>query len=140
MVSAMLTIAAYTFGDALLTVLEVALFVAWLCLLVYVYGDIFRSHDLSGTSKALWVLGIFIFPMLGTLAYLFVRGGQIHERAAMAARHSDEAIRRYMRGVGDGQGSSSLDELERLSSLHKQGSLTDDEFQAAKQQLLPSQH
>jgi Phospholipase_D-nuclease N-terminal/Short C-terminal domain len=140
MVSAMLTIAAYTFGDALLTVFEVALFVAWLCLLVYVYGDIFRSHDLSGTAKALWVLGIFIFPMLGTLAYLFVRGGQIHERAAMAARHNDEAIRRHMREVGGGQGSSSLDELERLSSLHKQGSLTDDEFQAAKQQLLPSQH
>jgi hypothetical protein len=139
MVSAMLTIAAYTFGDALLTVLEVALFVAWLCLLVYVYGDIFRSHDLSGTAKALWVLGIFIFPMLGTLAYLFVRGGQIHERAAMAARHNDEAIRRHMREIGGGQGSSSLDELERLSSLHKQGSLTDDEFQAAKQRLLAPQ-
>jgi hypothetical protein len=139
MVSAMLTIAAYTFGDALLTVFEVALFVAWLCLLVYVYGDIFRSHDLSGTAKALWVLGIFIFPMLGTLAYLFVRGGQIHERAAMAARHNDEAIRRHMREVGGGQGSSSLDELERLSSLHKQGSLTDDEFQAAKQRLLSPQ-
>jgi hypothetical protein len=139
MVAAMLTIAAFTFGDALLTVLEVALFVAWLCLLVYVYGDIFRSHDLSGTAKALWVLGIFIFPMLGTLAYLLVRGGTIHERAAMSARHNDEAIRRYMREAGGGQGSSSLDELERLTALHRQGSLTDDEFQSAKQQLLSSQ-
>jgi hypothetical protein len=132
----MLTIAAYTFGDGLLTVLELALFVAWLCLLFYVYADIFRSHDLSGTAKTLWVLGIFIFPMLGTLAYLFVRGGEIHERTALAARHSDDAIRRYIREAGGGPGTSSLDELERLAALHRQGSLTDDEFQSAKQQLL----
>jgi hypothetical protein len=132
----MLPIAAYTFGDGLLTVLELALFVAWLCLLFYVYGDIFRSHDLSGMAKTLWVLAIFIFPMLGSLAYLLVRGDEIHERAAFAARHSDEAIRRYIREAGGGQGGSPLDELERLAALHKQGSLSDDEFQSAKQRLL----
>ena len=132
----MLSIAAYTFGDGLLTVLELALFVAWLCLLFYVYADIFRSHDLSGTAKALWVLGIFILPMLGTLAYLLVRGSEIHERTALAARHRDDAIGRYPGQAGVGGGSSSLDELERLSALHKQGSLTDDEFRSAKQHML----
>jgi hypothetical protein len=136
MVAAMLPIAAYTFGDGLLTVLELALFVAWLCLLFYVYADIFRSHDLSGLAKTLWVLVIFIFPMFGTLAYLLIRGGEMHERAALAARHSDEAIRRYIREAGGAQSNSSLDELERLAALHKQGSLTDDEYQSAKQQLL----
>ncbi len=110
-----------------------------MCLLFYVYADIFRSHDLSGTAKALWVLAIFIFPMLGTLVYLFVRGGEMHERAALAARHTDDAIRRTMRQAGVGQGSSSLEELERLAALHKQGSLTDDEFRAAKQQLIAPQ-
>jgi hypothetical protein len=132
----MLSIAAYTFGDGLLTVLELALFVAWLCLLFYVYADIFRSHDLSGTAKALWVLAIFILPMLGTLAYLLIRGGEMHERAALAAQRNHEALRRYLDETGVGRGSSSLDELERLSALHKQGSLSDDEFQTAKERLL----
>jgi hypothetical protein len=136
MLAAMIAFASYSFGDALLTVLELALFVAWLCLLFYVYADIFRSHDLSGGGKALWVLAIFIFPMLGTLVYLFVRGGEMHERSLLAARHSQDAIRQYVRQASGGQGSS-LDELERLSALHKQGSLSDDEFHRAKQQLLP---
>jgi hypothetical protein len=133
----MLTLAStYTFGDALLTVLELALFVAWLCLLFYVFADIFRSHDLSGGAKALWCLGVFIFPMLGCLLYLILRGGGIHERALETQRQNENAFRAYVRQAAGTPGSGSLDELERLSALHKQGSLSDEEFQTAKQQLL----
>jgi hypothetical protein len=134
--AAMITIASYTFGDALLTVLEVALFVAWLCLLFYVFADIFRSHDLSGVGKTLWVLFVFILPMIGCLAYLLVRGGGIHERAVAQAAQNEDAFRKYVRETAGTQSSASLDELERLSTLHKQGSLTDDEFQKAKDALL----
>ena len=134
----MLAFGAYTFGDGLLTVIELALFIAWLCLLFYIYADIFRSHDLSGAAKALWVLVIFVFPLLGSVIYLFSRGGEMHERSALAAQHSQDAVRRYLSTAGGGQSSSSLDELERLAALHRQGSLTDDEFDRAKQQLLPA--
>ena len=133
----MLTLAStYTFGDALLTVLELALFIAWLCLLFYVFADIFRSHDLSGGAKALWCLAVFIFPMLGCLLYLIVRGGGIHERALAMQHQNEDAVRTYIRQAAGTQGSGSLDELERLSALHKQGSLSDQEFQSAKDQLL----
>ena len=94
---AMVTLATYTFGDALLTVLELALFIAWLCLLFYVYADIFRSHDLSGRAKTLWVLFVFILPMIGCLAYLLVRGDGIHERAVAQAAQNEDAFRRYVR-------------------------------------------
>jgi hypothetical protein len=133
----MLTLATYSFGDALLTVLEVALFVAWLCLLFYVFADIFRSHDLSGGAKALWCLAVFIAPMIGCLVYLIVRGGGIHERALDAQRQQQDAFNAYIRQTAGTQGSASLDELERLSTLHKQGSLSDAEFEKAKSQLLP---
>jgi hypothetical protein len=118
----MLIPAAFSFGDALVTVIEIAFFFAWLCLLFYIYADIFRSHDLSGGAKALWILAIFIFPLLGSLVYLIFRGAEMHERAALAAR------------AGRG---TSVDELERLSALHRQGSLSDDEFERAKHHLLP---
>ena len=134
--AAMLTLASYSFGDALLTVIEIALFVAWLCLLFYVFADIFRSHDLSGLAKTLWVLFVFILPMIGCLAYLLIRGGGIHERAAAQAAQQQDAFAQYIRQTAGTQSSASLDELERLSTLHKQGSLSDDEFQKAKDQLL----
>ena len=133
----MLTLASYSFGDALLTVLEIALFAAWLFLLFYVFADIFRSHDLSGGAKALWCLFVFIAPMIGCLVYLIVRGGGIHERALDAQRQQQDAFDAYVRKAAGTQGSASLDELERLSTLHKQGSLTDAEFEKAKAQLLP---
>ena len=132
----MLTLATYSFGDALLTVLELAFFVAWLGLLFYVFADIFRSHDLSGSAKALWCLFVFIFPMLGCLAYLIVRGGGIHERALATQRQHEDAVRTYIRQAAGTQSSASLDELERLAALHKQGSLSDEEFAKAKEQLL----
>jgi hypothetical protein len=132
----MLTLASYSFGDALLTVLELALFFAWLMLLFYIFADIFRSHDLSGLSKTLWVVMLFILPWLGALIYLIARGGGIHERQAIAARQQEDAFRTYVRQTAGTQGSASLDELERLSALHKQGSLSDAEFEQAKEQLL----
>jgi hypothetical protein len=132
----MLTTASYSFGDALLTVLEVALFFAWLCLLFYIFADIFRSRDLSGLAKGLWVLALIILPWLGALIYLIARGGSMHERAEAAARQQEDAFRSYIRQTAGSQGSASLDELERLSTLHAQGSLSDDEFAKAKAQLL----
>jgi hypothetical protein len=132
----MLTLATYSFGDALLTVLEIALFFAWLTLAFYIFADIFRSHDLSGGMKALWCLAIFILPMIGCLVYLIARGGGIHERALETQRQQQEAFNAYVRQAAGTQGSASLDELERLSNLHKQGSLSDEEFEKAKAQLL----
>ena len=111
----MLTLAStYTFGDALLTVLEIFLFVAWITLAFYVFADIFRSHDLSGGAKALWCLAIFILPMLGCLIYLIARGGGIHERNLETQRQQEDAFRTYVRQAAGTQGSASLDELERL--------------------------
>jgi hypothetical protein len=133
----MLTLATYSFGDALLSVLEFALFVAWLILLFFVFSDIFRSHDLSGGAKALWCLAIFILPMIGCLIYLIARGGGIHQRALDQQRQQQDSFDAYVRKTAGTQGSASLDELERLSNLHKQGSLTDAEFEKAKAQLLP---
>ena len=56
-------------------------FILWIWLLISVFMDIFRSHDLSGVAKAFWVLFVIILPFLGVLVYLIARGGKMHERA-----------------------------------------------------------
>jgi hypothetical protein len=48
----------YTFGDGLLTVLEIAFLFLWIWIAVGVVFDIFRSQDLSNWAKAVWMLVI----------------------------------------------------------------------------------
>ena len=79
------------------TMLEFFLWVVWIWLLIWVFIDIFRSHDLSGWAKALWVLFVVILPFLGVLVYLIARGGKMHERAEQDAYRRDQAARAYCR-------------------------------------------
>jgi hypothetical protein len=62
------------------------LWVIWIWILIMVFIDIFRSHDLSGGAKALWFLFVLFIPLIGVLVYLIVRGGSMGERAAGRAQ------------------------------------------------------
>ena len=56
--------------------------VIWIWILIMVFIDIFRSHDLSGVAKAVWFVFVLFIPLIGVLVYLIVRGGSMGERAA----------------------------------------------------------
>src|ERR1700722_7330141 len=94
-------LATFTFGDALLSILELALLFLWIWIAVGVVFDIFRSHDLSNLGKALWMLFIIVFPLIGVLGYLLVRGHTMHEHQAQDRAQFD-AFRRYAQGSGPG--------------------------------------
>ena len=79
------------------TMLWFFLFVAWIYLLIVVVTDIFRSDDLSGWGKALWVLFVVIVPWLGILVYLIARGDKMSARAASDYQRRDEEMRAYVR-------------------------------------------
>jgi Phospholipase_D-nuclease N-terminal len=66
--------ATYTFGQALLTVLELALLLLWIAMAVTVVVDIFRSDDLSGWAKAGWIVLIVLLPLVGVLIYVIAHG------------------------------------------------------------------
>src|ERR1700728_3021119 len=103
--------AAYTFGDATLTVLELAFMFLWIWIAIGVVFDIFRSHDLSNWGKALWILFIFVFPLLGVLGYLIVRGHKMHEHREQD-RAQFEAFSQKMQGPG---AASPAEELSKLA-------------------------
>src|ERR1019366_7136153 len=63
------------------TMLEFFLFFLWIWLLIIIFSDIFRSHDMGGLATAVWVIFVIILPFLGVLIYLIARGGSMHERA-----------------------------------------------------------
>ncbi len=109
-------------------------FILWIWLLISVFMDIFRSHDLSGVAKAFWVLFVIILPFLGVLVYLIARGGKMHERAVDQAAEQQKAFDTYVKQTA-GAGSNA-EELSKLADLKTQGVLSDAEFEAQKAKLL----
>jgi ABC-type multidrug transport system fused ATPase/permease subunit len=123
----------YPLLDLFWTMLEIFLFVIWIYLLFIVFVDIFRSHDLGGLAKALWVIFVIILPFLGVFVYLIARGGKMHERAIDAAQAQQKAFDSY---VQEAAGSSSADQLAKLADLKDKGVLSDAEFEAQKAKIL----
>jgi hypothetical protein len=111
------------------------LFFIWLWLLIVVFGDIFRSHDLSGWGKALWSIFIILVPYLGVFVYLIARGGKMQEHAVQQATRQEVAMRQYVQNVA-GSGQSPAEEIARLAELRDQGAITEAEFQQAKAKAL----
>jgi ABC-type multidrug transport system fused ATPase/permease subunit len=126
----------YPILDIFLTTLYFFIFIIWLWLLFMVFIDIFRSHDLKGWAKALWVIGIIIMPYLGVLLYLIFRGGKMHERAAQQAAQQQKAFDQYVKQAAGTPGSSTADQLAKLANVKSQGLLTDAEFDAEKAKIL----
>jgi hypothetical protein len=116
------------------TMLEFFLFFLWIWLLIVIFSDIFRSHDMGGLAKAIWVLFVVILPFLGVLIYLIARGGSMHERAEQQAARQQKAFDSYVKETAASSGSA--DELAKLADLKSKGVLTDAEFEAQKAKLL----
>ena len=127
----------YPVLDAFLTMLYFFLFIIWIWLLIMVFSDIFRSHDMGGGSKAFWCFFIIIIPFLGVFVYLIARGGKMHERAAEQAAAQQKAFDEYVRQAA-GSGDDTASQLSKLSDLKTQGVLTDAEFEAQKAKILAS--
>jgi hypothetical protein len=124
-------------GQVFLSMLWFFLFFIWIWLLIVVFSDLFRSHDLSGWAKAFWIIGIIILPYLGVLLYLIERGHKMAEHAQQAAQAQDAAAKAYIQSAA-GTSGSVADEIQRLADLKAQGVLSDAEFEAGKAKALNS--
>ncbi|HZY27657.1 MAG: SHOCT domain-containing protein [Jiangellaceae bacterium] len=122
--------------DLFWTMLWFFLFIAWIWLLIAIVTDIFRSDDLSGFAKALWILFVIIVPWLGALIYLIARGGKMQDREMRDATERAKAQRQYIQEVASTSGTSSAEELTKLAQLRDSGVITADEFEAQKAKLL----
>jgi hypothetical protein len=125
----------YPLADLFGTMLGFFLLVIWFWLLIIVFSDIFRSHDLGGGAKTLWVIFVIILPFLGIFVYLIARGGKMHERAATQAAQQQKAFDAYVKETA-GTGTDSADQLAKLADLKQQGVITEAEFESQKAKIL----
>jgi hypothetical protein len=129
------TLANFGTGQVFLSMMYFFLFFIWVWLLIVVFSDIFRSHDLGGFAKALWVIFVIVVPYLGVFVYLIARGHKMSEHAAEAAQAQDAAQRTYIQNAA-GTSASAADEIARLADLKSQGVISDAEFEQAKAKAL----
>ena len=127
------------FWDLVASIFWFVLLFTWISMLITIFGDLFRDHELSGWAKALWTLFLIVVPWLGALVYLIVRGRSINERALAQAQRNEQAFSRYVRETAGTGTTSTADELGKLADLRDRGTISAEEFQLAKAKLLGSE-
>jgi hypothetical protein len=130
-----LPLADVSFGDLLLMVFEVFLFVVWIWILFTIITDLFRNHEMSGWLKAVWLVLLIFIPYLTALIYLIVYGSDMRERQLRAQAEAKHEADHYIRAAAR---TSPADELHKLHDLVEKGALTQEEYDRAKQKLLPA--
>lgn len=119
----------FTYRNFLMDMIAIFAFVVWFWLLIVIYGDLFRRHDISGWGKALCVLALVLTSYLGIFAYLITQGRGMAERNAEQAQRARDELRHIV-------GFSVADELAKLDQLKKTGSITDAEYGRLRTKLV----
>jgi hypothetical protein len=131
----MLPLADVSFGDLLLLIFEMFLFVVWIWILFTIITDLFRNHDMSGWLKALWIVLLIFIPYLTAIVYLIFEGSDMRERQLRAQAEAKHQADNYIRAAAH---VSPADELHKLHELVEKGALTEAEYNRAKEKLLAS--
>jgi len=131
------TLAEFGTGQVPWSMIWFTLFFIWIWILITVFADIFRSHDLGGFAKTIWIIFVIVLPYLGVFVYLIARGKGMQERNIKAISAQQQAQAAYIQSVA-GTAPSASEEIARLSELRDKGAISEEEFQAAKAKALAS--
>ena len=99
-----MVLAEFGSGEVLWSTFWIFMFIIWFWLLVMIFGDIFRDHELSGAAKAAWSLFVIILPYLGIFVYLIARGHGMGERAVAQRQAQQAQFDSYVRQTAGSSG------------------------------------
>ncbi|SRR6478752_5016157 len=113
-------------------------FVAYLMMLFHIFGDLFRDQSLGGFAKVLWVVVLFIVPLLASLIYIIVRGKGMAQREMKSNLEQRAEQEQYIRSVASAPGSTSstVEQLSQAKALLDSGAITEAEFAEIKSKAL----
>ena len=123
----MLLAADYPFLDVLWTLIIFFAWVIWIWILISILTDVFRRHDISGWSKALWVIFLIILPFLGVLIYLIINGQGMADRNV---KRFEEAAATAAATVGPSA------QIAHAKELLDNGAINQEEYEALKRKAL----
>jgi len=133
----MVLAADYPFLDILWTMLIFFAWVIWFWILIRVFVDVFRRHDISGWGKAGWVVLTIFLPFVGVLIYLIANGQEMGQRDIEHARAQQAQFNDYVKSVAESGGANGgAAEIARAKSLLDSGAITQAEFDSLKAKAL----
>ncbi|HET6951245.1 MAG TPA: SHOCT domain-containing protein [Acidimicrobiales bacterium] len=130
-----MVIAEVDLSDLIWTTIWVFFLIMFIWVFIAIVSDLFRDHELSGWAKAIWVLALIVFPLVGSLVYLIVRGEGMARRSAAQASRSRAEFDSYVRETA-ASGGSQVDDLARLAQLRDNGTITAEEFETMKARVM----
>jgi predicted membrane channel-forming protein YqfA (hemolysin III family) len=119
----------YTFANFMANLFSIFLFILWLWLLMTVFGDLFRRHDVSGLGKVAWVILLVVLPYIGIFAYLLTQGRGMAERSREHSQQVQDRLRQTA-------GFSVADEIEKLDRLKSNRSISEEEYARLRARLV----
>jgi uncharacterized SAM-binding protein YcdF (DUF218 family) len=123
-------------ADLIWTTIWVFFLIMFIWLFISIVGDLFRDRELSGVAKAIWVVALIVFPLVGSLVYLIVRGTGMAERSAAQHRLAQEQLDSYIRTTAASSGSGPVDDVARLADLRNSGAISDAEYETIKARIV----
>jgi Short C-terminal domain/Phospholipase_D-nuclease N-terminal len=126
----------YPFLDVLWTLLIFFAWVIWFWLLITIFADIFRRHDIGGGKKALWVIFVIIVPFVGVLIYLIAESKGMADRQAQLQQQARTQTDEYIKTVAES--ADPAGQIAQAKQLLDSGAINQQEFDALKQKALAS--
>ena len=125
----------YPFLDVLWTMFIFFAWVIWFWLLITIFADIFRRHDIGGGKKTLWCIFVIITPFLGVFVYLISQSKGMNERNLQSVKQQRQQTDEYIRSVAAEDPAS---QIAQAKSLLDSGAINQQEFDSLKQKALAS--
>jgi hypothetical protein len=129
-----LVLANYTFGDVMWSFLVFFAWVIWFWLLITVFSDLFRRHDISGWGKTGWIILVILIPYFGVFIYLIAQHEGMADRNVAQVQQSQQQFDDYVKTVAStGDPASQIADAKKLLDS---GAITQEEFEALKKKAL----
>ena len=126
--------AEYPFLEVLWTLFVIFAWVIWFWLLITVFSDLFRRHDIGGGKKTLWIIFVILLPFLGVFIYLISQGHAMAERNEKRASAQRAQMDDYVKSVAGSGGAAA--EIEKAKQLLDSGAISQTEYEAIKTKAL----
>ena len=91
-----LAASSYPLLNAFWTMLIFFAWVIWIWLLITIFSDLFRRHDVSGWGKAGWTAFMLVLPFVGVLVYMISQGQAMSERRLADAQAQQQGFDSYV--------------------------------------------
>jgi uncharacterized membrane protein len=109
-------------------------FIIWIWLLITIFSDIFRRHDIGGGAKALWIIFVIVLPFLGVLVYLISQHDSMNERNMAQMQQVKQQQDEYIKSVA--ATASPADQIAQAKQLLDSGAISQAEFDSLKAKAL----